>query len=105
LLVAGAVATVDPLMNHWYFIGVRAAAMHGAVMPVPAGHRTYESLKLTGLRRGNYVERLTSRRLSSGQTAQFNGLGPLLLRWPRWCHDRRARADMPAHRTTIAGRM
>jgi quercetin dioxygenase-like cupin family protein len=79
LLVAGAVATVDPLMNHWYFIGVRPAAMRGAVMPVPAGHRTYESLNLAGLRSGPYLERLTSRRLGSGQTAQFTGPGAIVV--------------------------
>jgi hypothetical protein len=79
LLVAGAVATVDPLMNHWYFIGVRPAATRGAVMPVPAGHRTYESLNLAGLQSGPYRERLTSRRLGSGQTAQFNGPGAIVV--------------------------
>jgi hypothetical protein len=79
LLVAGSVATIDPLINHWYFIGVRPAAMRGAVMPVPAGHRTYESLNLTGLRSGPYLERLTSRRLVSGQTAQFNGPGAIVV--------------------------
>jgi hypothetical protein len=73
LLVAGAVATVNPLMNHWYFIGVRPAAAHGLVMPVPAGHRTYESQNLSGLQSGPHVERMTSRRLGSGQTAQFSG--------------------------------
>ncbi len=79
LLVAGSVATIDPLMNHWYFIGVRPAAQRGALMPVPAGHRTYESLNLAGLRSGPYVERLTSRRLGSGQTAQFNGPGAIVV--------------------------
>jgi hypothetical protein len=79
LLAAGAVATVDPLMNHWYFIGVRPAAQRGAVMPVPAGHRTYESLNLAGLRSGPYLERLTSRRLGSGQTAQFKGPGAIVV--------------------------
>jgi hypothetical protein len=79
LLAAGAVATVDPLMNHWYFIGVRPAAQRGAVMPVPAGHRTYESLNLVGLRSGPYLERLTSRRLGSGQTAQFKGPGAIVV--------------------------
>lgn len=79
LLVAGAVATVDPLMNHWYFIGVRPTTQRGAVMPVPAGHRTYESQNLAGLQSGPYLERLTSRRLSSGKTAQFNGPGAIVL--------------------------
>lgn len=79
LLAAGAVATVDPLVNHWYFIGVRPTAQRGAVMPVPAGHRTYESQNLAGLQSGPYGERLTSRRLSSGKTAQFNGPGAIVL--------------------------
>jgi len=79
LLVAGAVATVDPLMNHWYFIGVRPASAHGAVMPVPAGHRTYESQNLTGLKPGAYVERLTDRTLSSGESARFTGPGAIVV--------------------------
>jgi quercetin dioxygenase-like cupin family protein len=79
LLVAGAVSTVDPLMNHWYFIGVRPAAQRGAVMSVPAGHRTYESPNLAGLPSGPYLERMTSRRLGSGQTAQFNGPGAIVV--------------------------
>jgi hypothetical protein len=73
LLVAGTVATVNPLMNHWYFIGVRPAAMRGAVMPVPAGHRTYESENLTGLASGPYVERLTDRRLGAGDSVRVVG--------------------------------
>jgi hypothetical protein len=79
LLVAGAVATVDPLMNHWYFVGVRPAAQRGAVMPVPAGHRTFESQNLAGLRSGPYVERLTSLRLGSGQEARFSGPGAIVV--------------------------
>jgi hypothetical protein len=79
LLVAGAVSTVDPLMNHWYFIGVRQAVQRGAVMSVPAGHRTYESPNLAGLRSGPYLERLTRRRLGSGQTAQFTGPGAIVV--------------------------
>ena len=73
VLVAGTVATIDPLMNHWYFIGVRDVAMRGAVMPVPAGHRTYESETLTGLPSGPYVERLTYRGLGSGESVQVMG--------------------------------
>lgn len=73
LLVAGTVATVDPLMNHWYFIGVRPAAMRGAVMQVPAGHRTYESQNLVGLQSGPYVERLTHRTLGAGEATRFGG--------------------------------
>ena len=79
LLVAGTVATVDPLMNHWYFIGVRPASARGAVMPVPAGHRTYESQNLTGLKTGAYVERLTDRTLSSGESARFTGPGAIVV--------------------------
>jgi len=73
LLVTGVVATIDPLMNHWYFVGVRAAAVHGAVMPVPAAHRTYESENLTGLAAGPYTERLTYRWLASGESARISG--------------------------------
>jgi hypothetical protein len=73
LLVAGTVATVNPLMNHWYFIAVRPAAARGAVMPVPAGHRTYESENLAGLASGPYVERLTDRRLGSVESVRVVG--------------------------------
>jgi quercetin dioxygenase-like cupin family protein len=73
LLVVGVVATIDPLINHWYFVGVRPAATRGAVMPVPAGHRTYESENLTGLEAGPYVERLTYRTLDSGESTSFAG--------------------------------
>jgi mannose-6-phosphate isomerase-like protein (cupin superfamily) len=73
LLVAGTVATVDPFMNHWYFIAVRPDSQRGGVMPVPAGHRTYESQNLKGLQSGAYVERLTDRTLRSGESARFNG--------------------------------
>jgi hypothetical protein len=73
LLVGGTVATVDPLMNHWYFIGVRPAAMHGAGMPVPAAHRTFESQDFSGLASGPYLERLTHRTLGSGELVRFSG--------------------------------
>jgi hypothetical protein len=73
LLVAGTVATINPLMNHWYFIGVRPAAQRGGAMPVPAGHRTYESENLTGLASGPYVEQLTHRRLGAGETIHVVG--------------------------------
>src|SRR5438093_5948076 len=73
LLVAGTVATVNPLMNHWYFIGVRPAAMRGAAMPVPAGHRTYEPENLTGIASGPYVEQLTDRRLGAGDSVRVVG--------------------------------
>jgi quercetin dioxygenase-like cupin family protein len=73
LLIAGTVATVDPLMNHWYFIAVRPEAQRGGVMPVPAGHRTYESQDLKGLQKSAYVERLTDRTLGSGESALFSG--------------------------------
>jgi quercetin dioxygenase-like cupin family protein len=73
LLIAATVATINPLMNHWYFIGVRPAAMRGAAMPVPAGHRTYESENLTGIASGPYLERLTDRRLGSGESIRFVG--------------------------------
>jgi hypothetical protein len=73
LLVAGTVATVNPLMNHWYFVGVRVAAQRGGAMPVPAGHRTYESQNLTGLASGPYVEQLIHRRLGAGETIRVVG--------------------------------
>ena len=73
LLVAATVATINPLMNHWYFIGVRPAVMRGAAMPVPAGHRTYESENLSGLVAGPFLERLTDRRLSSGESLRVTG--------------------------------
>jgi hypothetical protein len=73
LLVAGTIATINPLMNHWYFIGVRPAAMRGGPMPVPAGHRTYESENLTGLVSGPYLEQLTHRRLGAGDSMRVVG--------------------------------
>jgi mannose-6-phosphate isomerase-like protein (cupin superfamily) len=73
LLVAGTVAAVDPFMNHWYFIAVRPDSARGAVMPVPTGHRTYESQNLKGLHTGAYVERLTDRTLGSGASTRFTG--------------------------------
>ena len=73
LLIAGTISTVNPLMNHWYFIGVRPAAQRGAAMPVPAGHRTYESENLTELGSGPYLERLTHRRLGAGETLRVVG--------------------------------
>ena len=73
LLIVVTVATVNPLMNHWYFIGVRPVAARGALMPVPAGHRTYESENLTGLASGPYLERLTDRRLGLGESVRIMG--------------------------------
>jgi quercetin dioxygenase-like cupin family protein len=73
LLVLGVIATINPLMNHWYFVGVRQAATRGAVMPVPAGHRTYESENLTGLAAGAHIERLTYRWLASGESVGITG--------------------------------
>ena len=73
LLVGGTVATVDPLMNHWYFVGVRPAAMHGAGMPVPAAHRTFESQDFSSLGSSPYLERLTHRAIGPGESVQFNG--------------------------------
>jgi quercetin dioxygenase-like cupin family protein len=73
LLVSGTIATIDPLMDHWYFIAVRPAAARGAAMPVPAGHRTYESDALTGLASGPQQERLTDQRLVPGISARFAG--------------------------------
>jgi quercetin dioxygenase-like cupin family protein len=73
LLVVGTVATVNPLMNHWYFIAVRPPVQRGIAMPVPAGHRTYESPALTGLPSGPYLERLTDRRLNAGESLRVVG--------------------------------
>ena len=73
LLVAGTVATVNPLLNLWYFVGVRPAAMRGAAMPVPAGRRTDESENLTGLTGGPHVEQLTDRRLGAGDWVRVVG--------------------------------
>ena len=72
-LVVGTVATVNPLMNHWYFVGVRPAAMRGAPMQVPAARRTYESENLIGLVTGPSVERLTHRRLGPGESVRVVG--------------------------------
>jgi len=73
LLVAGTVATIDPLMNHWYFVAVRPVAARGAVMPVPAGQRTYESANLTSFATAPYLERLTDQRLGAGESARVAG--------------------------------
>jgi hypothetical protein len=73
LLAVGTVATINPLMNHWYFVGVRVAAQRGGAMPVPAGHRTYESENLTGVASGPYVEHLTHRRLAPGESVRVVG--------------------------------
>jgi len=73
LLAIGVIATIDPLMNHWYFVGVRQAAMRGAVMPVPAAHRTFESENLTAVPAGPYTERLTYRWLASGESIRLSG--------------------------------
>ena len=73
LLVAGTVATVNPLMNDWFFIGVRQAPARGGLMPVPAAHRTYESSNLAGLVAGPYIERVTDRRLASGESVRVAG--------------------------------
>jgi hypothetical protein len=79
LLVLGVIATINPLMNHWYFVGVRQAATRGAVMPVPAGHRTYESENLTGLAAGPHTERLTYRWLASGESAGITGPAAIIV--------------------------
>jgi mannose-6-phosphate isomerase-like protein (cupin superfamily) len=79
LLVVSAVATIDPFMNHWYFVAVRPAVQRGAAMPVPAGHRTYESAALTGLVTGPQRERLTDQRLGAGTSARFAGPGAIVV--------------------------
>jgi hypothetical protein len=79
LLVLGVVATINPMMNHWYFVGVRAAAARGAGMLVPAAQRTYESENLTGLAAGPHTERLTYRWLASGESARLSGPAAIVL--------------------------
>jgi hypothetical protein len=79
LLVLGVVATINPLMNHWYFVGVRPAAMRGAGMLVPAAHRTFESDNLTGLAPGPYIERLTYRWLAPGESASVTGPAAIVI--------------------------
>ena len=79
LLVAGTVATIDPLMNDWYFVAVRPVTARGAAMPVPAGHRTYESDTLAGLATGPQQERLTLRQLGGGESARFAGAGAIVV--------------------------
>jgi hypothetical protein len=66
-------------MNHWYFIAVRPEAARGGVMPVPAGHRTYESQNLKDLQSGAYVERMTDRTFGSGESARFTGPGAIIV--------------------------
>ena len=79
LLVFGVVGTINPLMNHWYFVGVRPAAQRGAVMLVPAAHRTYESENLSSLAAAPFTERLTYRRLASGESARLSGAAALVV--------------------------
>jgi len=80
LLVTGTTAAANPLMNHWYFIGVRSAATRGAPMPfVPAAHRTFESENLTGLANGPFLERLTDRQLGPGESVHFVGPAAILV--------------------------
>jgi quercetin dioxygenase-like cupin family protein len=73
LLVAGTVATIDPFMNRWYFVAVRPGAQRGAAMPVPAGHRTYESATLTNLASWPHEERLFDQRLAPGASTRVSG--------------------------------
>lgn len=73
LLIAGTVAAIDPLMNRWYFIAVRPVAQRGGMVPVPAGHRTYESADLSGIASGPVTERLTDRRLGSSDSIRVVG--------------------------------
>jgi hypothetical protein len=104
LLVAGTVATVNPLMNHWYFIGIRPAAQRGAAMPVPAGHRTYESENFTGLASGPYLEQLTHRRLSAGESVRVVGPAAIVVLDGQALVTAAGTASVPAQSgTTIAG--
>jgi hypothetical protein len=58
LIAGGAVALARSGGNDWYFIGVRPEAARGDPMPIPAAHRTCESLALRGLGSGPYDEEL-----------------------------------------------
>ena len=48
-------------------------------MPVPAGHRTYESENLTAVAAGPYTERLTYRWLDSGESIRLSGPAAILV--------------------------
>jgi len=48
-------------------------------MPVPAGHRTYESENLTVLAAGPYTERLSYRWLASEESARLSGPAAIVL--------------------------
>jgi hypothetical protein len=48
-------------------------------MPVPAGHRTYESENLTGVASGPFLERLTNRRLAAGESIRVVGPAALVV--------------------------
>ena len=53
--------------------------MRGAVMLVPAAHRTFESEDLTGLASGPFTERLTDRRIASGESFHLVGPGAIVV--------------------------
>lgn len=79
-LIAAAVAAGNPFMNQWYFVALRPEAARGAPMPVPAGHRAYESAILAGIRDGPYREQVTERVLASGQSVPVLGPGAVVLK-------------------------
>lgn len=79
VLMVAAIAAGNPFMNHWYFIGVRPVAARGAAMPVPAGHRVYESASLVGLAGGPYIERVTEHVLAADETLEVSGPAAVVL--------------------------
>lgn len=79
VLIVASVATGNPFMNHWYVIGVRPVADRGAPMPVPTGHRVYQSASLVGLAAGPYTERVTERVLAKDQSLVLSGPAAVIL--------------------------
>jgi quercetin dioxygenase-like cupin family protein len=77
LIVAGAVALLDPWVNDWFFIGVRPEAARGGVMPLPNASRVYESPDLESLSAGPYTETLRTITIpAGGQTTVEQEPGP-----------------------------
>jgi quercetin dioxygenase-like cupin family protein len=77
LIVAGAVALLDPWVNDWFFIGVRPEAARGGVMPLPNASRVYESPDLESLSAGPYTETLRTIAIpAGGQTTVEQEPGP-----------------------------
>ncbi|HEV2474938.1 MAG TPA: cupin domain-containing protein [Candidatus Dormibacteraeota bacterium] len=79
VLIVASVATGNPFTNHWYVIGVRPVADRKAAMPVPSGHRVYQSASLVGLAAGPYTERVTERVLAKDQSLVLSGPAAVIL--------------------------